>query len=124
MRKHLLVIILALATCFATDAQFVSKTDAATKATSFLHLKSDTQLQLLKSPYETLYFFSIDGGGFVIVSADNRVQPILGYSLHSDFNVDNIPSNLAAWLDSRLSQKEQDELERLLAKSLGIDFPG
>lgn len=100
MRKHLLVITLALATCFAADAQFVSKTDAATKATSFLHLKSDTQLQLLKSPYETLYFFSIDGGGFVIVSADNRVQPILGYSLHSDFNVDNLPSNLAAWLDS------------------------
>lgn len=65
-----------------------------------MNLKSDAQLQLLKSPYETFYLFSIDGDGFVIVSADNRVQPILSYSLHSNFNVENIPSNLAAWLDS------------------------
>ncbi|MBQ1844626.1 MAG: MarR family transcriptional regulator [Desulfovibrio sp.] len=38
--------------------------------------------------------------------------------------VEAVSASLAAWLDSRLSQKEQDELERLLAKSLGIDLPG
>ena len=53
----------------------------------------------MKSPYETFYLFSIDGGGFVIVSADNRVLPILGYSLQSNLDVDNLPANLAAWLD-------------------------
>ena len=100
MRKHLLVITLALLACVAANAQSVSKAVAAARATSFLHLKSDKQLQLLKSPYETLYLFAIDGGGFVIVSADNHIQPILGYSLQSNLNVDNLPTNLAAWLDS------------------------
>ncbi len=65
-----------------------------------MQLKSDSQLQLLKSSYETFYLFSIDGGGFVIVSADNRVQPILGYSLQTNLDVDNLPSNFAAWLES------------------------
>ena len=54
---------------------------------------------MLKSPYETFYLYAVKEGGFVIVSADYRVQPILGYSQHSIFNVENIPSNLAAWLD-------------------------
>ena len=100
MRKHLLIITFALTACIAANAQSVSKDVAAAKATSFLQLKSDSQLQLLKSPYDTLYLFSIDGGGFVIVSADNHVQPILGYSLQSNLNVENLPTNLAAWLDS------------------------
>ena len=99
MHKHLLIITLALLTGIAANAQSVSKSVATSKAVTFLQLKSDTQLQLLNSPYENMYLFSIDGGGFVIVSADNRVQPILGYSLQSNFDVDNIPSNLAAWLE-------------------------
>ena len=35
--------------------------------------------------------------------------------------VEAVSASLAAWLDSRLSQAEQDELERLLAKSLGAE---
>ena len=99
MRKYLLVITLALAACFSANAESVSKTVAARKAATFLQLKSETQLQLLNSSYTTFYLFAIDGGGFVIVSADNRVQPILGYSLRSNLDVDNIPSNMAAWLE-------------------------
>ena len=99
MRKSLLVIILALLASFSANAESVSKTVAAWKAATFLQLKSGTQLQLLKSSYKTFYLFSIDGGGFIIVSADNRVQPILGYSLQSNLDMDNIPSNLKYWLD-------------------------
>ena len=99
MRKYLLVITLALAACFSANAESVSKNVAARKAATFLQLKSETQLQLLNSSYETFYLFAIEGGGFVIVSADNRVQPILGYSLQSILDVDNIPSNLKNWLD-------------------------
>ena len=99
MRKYLLVITLALATSLCVDAETVSKSVAAWKAATFLQLKSGTQLQLLNSSYETFYLFAIEGGGFVIVSADNRVQPILGYSLQSILDVDNIPSNLKNWLD-------------------------
>ena len=38
--------------------------------------------------------------------------------------VEAVSASLAAWLDSRLSQEEQDNLERLLTKSLGIGLPG
>ena len=100
MRKYLLVITLALIVCITAKAQSVSKAVAEAKATSFLQLKSNSQLQLLKSPYETLYLFAIDGGGFVIVSADSRVQPILGYSLQSNLDMGNLPANLADWLES------------------------
>ena len=37
--------------------------------------------------------------------------------------VEAVSAALAAWLDSCLSQQAQDELERLLAKSLGIGLP-
>ena len=94
MRKSLLVIILlVLVSCFSANAETVPATVAARKAAAFLQLKSDSQLKLMKSPYETFYLFDIKGGGFVIVSADNRVQPILGYSLASSIDVDKLPSN-------------------------------
>lgn len=37
-------------------------------------------------------------GGFVIVSTDNRVQPILGYSMENSFVITNIPPNMREWL--------------------------
>ena len=37
--------------------------------------------------------------GFVIIAADDRVEPILGYSTTGRFNLQNIPDNMAAWLD-------------------------
>jgi DNA-binding MarR family transcriptional regulator len=53
-----------------------------------------------------------DGRG-IVVSLTPR-----GRSLMPD--VESVSASLAAWLDSRLSQAEQDELERLLARSLGV----
>ena len=44
------------------------------------------------------------GPGFVIVSGDDAVQPILGYSDVSDFRVDGMPSNLRWWLEIMKSQ--------------------
>ncbi len=100
MRKSLLIITLLVSvSCFVANAESVPATVAARKAAAFLQLKSDSQLKLMKSPYETFYLFDIKGGGFVIVSADYRVQPILGYSLSSSIDVDKLPSNCAAWLD-------------------------
>ena len=37
-------------------------------------------LQYHTLPYGTIYVFSINGGGFILVSADDCVQPVLGYS--------------------------------------------
>ena len=40
----------------------------------------------------SIYVFNIDGGGFVVVSAEERVKPILAYSTKGSFDASNIAS--------------------------------
>ena len=48
-----------------------------------------------------LYAFNInDGNGFVIVSGDDVATPILGYSDKGSFDINNVPCNMKAWLNS------------------------
>ena len=49
---------------------------------------------------DTLFFVFNVGGGFAIVSADDAVTPILGYSPDGHFGPQNIPDNCRAWLQS------------------------
>ena len=45
------------------------------------------------------YVFNADDG-YVIVSGDDRVEPILGYVEHGTFDPDSIPENMRAYLES------------------------
>ncbi|MBQ7419200.1 MAG: C10 family peptidase [Prevotella sp.] len=46
-----------------------------------------------------LYVFNVaNNGGFVIVSNDDIATPILGYADNGNFDPQNIPSNMKAWL--------------------------
>ena len=50
-----------------------------------------------EQPY--YYVFNAgDDGGYVIVSGDDRVEPILGYVDQGSFDPDNIPENMRSWL--------------------------
>ena len=51
-----------------------------------------------------LYAFNMEGGGYVIASADDRTLPVLGYSLTGSFDVDRIPDNMRAWLQGYSEQ--------------------
>ncbi len=44
------------------------------------------------------YVFALQPKGFVIVAADNRVEPILGYSYDNNFEVANMPDHVRSWL--------------------------
>jgi len=47
----------------------------------------------------SLYLFNAsDGNGFVIVSGDDRTEPILGYSDIGTIDTENIPQNMRSWL--------------------------
>ena len=46
-----------------------------------------------------LYVFNNEGGGFMIVSADDCALPLLGYSDSGIFQADNMPPQLKGWLD-------------------------
>ena len=56
---------------------------------------------------EVVYFYVFvteDNSSFVIVSADDRVLPVLGYSQENGFSTENMPDNLKWWLDEYAKQ--------------------
>ncbi len=58
-----------------------------------------SSVNLKSNSVNYFYIFNcINSKGFVIVSADDNVMPILGYSLQSLFLTENLPSNISGWL--------------------------
>ena len=57
---------------------------------------------------EPLYyvFNNSESKGFVIVSADDAVEPILGYSYESSYSIDNPPPAFVAWMNNYKKQIE------------------
>ena len=49
-------------------------------------------------------FNSESNDGFVIISGDDNARPVLGYSLTTSLDVDNLPDNLKQWLDEYNNQ--------------------
>ena len=47
-----------------------------------------------------LYVFNTGSKGFVIVSGDDIITPILAYSNEENFNPDNMPTNVAKWMEA------------------------
>ena len=52
----------------------------------------------MRSQTAAYYIFNVSGG-FVIVSADDCVVPVIGYSTEGVFNVDDMPANIRFFLD-------------------------
>ena len=52
--------------------------------------------RLSQSP--AYYIYNQNQTGFVIISGDDRMDPILGYSLEQEFNKDSLPDNMRFWL--------------------------
>jgi len=54
---------------------------------------------LKESSAPLFYVFNVTGShGFIIISADDIIPPVLAYSSETSFTADNIPPNVAAWL--------------------------
>ena len=78
--KHIIfVIAFTLATLLAS-AKPVSTQTAQQAAATFLHLSPQSLTDL---PLQSMHLFAIQGGGFVLTTADHCVKPIhsSGYSL-------------------------------------------
>ena len=48
----------------------------------------------------SLYVFNIDGGGFVVVSAEEKVKPVLAYSEKGSFDANNVADGFAYTISS------------------------
>ena len=46
-----------------------------------------------------IYIFQLEPNGFIMVSGDDRVQPMLAYSFESSFVMENMPSNVSWMID-------------------------
>ena len=55
----------------------------------------------------TLYVFNNEGGGFLIVSADDDAAPLLGYSDTGSFDADAMPPAMQYWFDCYGAEIEQ-----------------
>lgn len=90
-------------------AEPVTPDQARQAGFAFLHAKGllkSTDSLVLASTYRSMdgnhdcfYVFNHSAEGFVIVSADTRCVPILGYSFNGRFGSQALPSNMEAWLE-------------------------
>ena len=103
MNKTLLIASLLLGLTTLMQAQPVSRETARRAATTFLDANGAKTAQLTDVSAEigfaNLYVFTTDQS-FVILSADSRVQPVLGYSLNGPFVAEDMPNNVLEWLQS------------------------
>ncbi|MDD4821911.1 MAG: thiol protease/hemagglutinin PrtT [Bacteroidales bacterium] len=49
---------------------------------------------------EAFYIYNREGGGFIIVSGDDRITPVLGYSEKGSFPTNSIPEGLQGWMNT------------------------
>lgn len=108
--KRLLFCICAIMTVVIAMAEDVTPAEALKQATQFVQKRIasgqhsrravGTQAQLTQTgKVSGLYVFNVDNnGGFVIVSNDDRTEPVLGYSDSGSFDPANMPENMRAWL--------------------------
>ena len=116
--KSLMLMVFALTVANMTAAN-VDATAAQAKAIQFMNsqagarfMASATNMKLVHTESSSVeagaadfYVFNYDGGGFVIVSGEDRAEEILGYGDHQ-LDMSRIPSNMQWWLNEYKRQIE------------------
>ena len=110
--RRLLLLLCGFLAYQTLNAENVSKSEALKKAQSFMPGKHFVESRSVASvrgevSSDAFYVFNADnGGGYVIVSGDDRTTEILGYSKTGNLDMDRLPENLKWWLDGYARQIE------------------
>ena len=116
MKKHICLFLFSLF-ALTLSAERITRDQALVLAQDFMQGKvmepvhSSTFLAPARGQAynESFYLFNAaDGEGYVIISADNRICPVLGYSDHGNISMDDMPDNMKEWLE--LCKKEIENL--------------
>lgn len=119
MRK-LLPLLLLFVTMIAWAGN-VSQEEALQKAKAFINSRHTTKTQQkmrlaakstqinskITTAVEQEHFYVFNAGqndGYVVISADDRTPAILGYADEGTFDINSIPENMKAWLQSYADQ--------------------
>ena len=106
--KRLIPFLLGVFCCIDAGAERISRDEALALAQDFMQGKVMVPVQASpsKAPVrggannESYYIFNAaDNGGYAIIAADDRVSPVLGFSDQGNINLDNMPENMASWLE-------------------------
>ena len=96
-----MVLAMVLMVTMPLFAERVTPETARKVAATFLNNNGAKSAQLTdltkEAGFTNLYIFNAEQG-FVVMAADDCVQPILGYSLTGRFVAENMPSNVSGWL--------------------------
>lgn len=110
--KRLTVIMAMLAIVFAANAERVSYKDAERAAKAYYYQTvnafratewSDISLTCVVNPNDAnpkynLYIFDVNDDGYIVVSSDDQITPVLAYSFECMFNMNNMSPGQAAYL--------------------------
>jgi hypothetical protein len=101
MKRFTLIVALVLMIAMPTFAERVTSETARKVASTFLNNNGAKSTQLTdlskEAGFPNLFIFNGEDG-FVVMAADDCVQPILGYSLAGKFDAKDMPENLRWWL--------------------------
>lgn len=106
MKKLLFCLLSILLSTGYSGAGPVSEAQALEKARQFMKGKTFVQAQVLKrlngtsdGNREPLFVFNAREGGYVIISGDDRVPDVIGYSNTGSINLNNLPPTMLGWLE-------------------------
>ena len=73
----------------------------STKASGDIRIIWDGESAATKADAQAPAFYVVgrDGGGFVIVSGNDNVRPVLALSYTNRFQVEGMPCNVSAWME-------------------------
>ena len=105
-----LAILLSVGSLFAgpVDQATAQKVGLGFAQTAIMQTAKAETLQLVRAT-DQYYVFNVGASGFVLVSADDRFRPIVGYSDEGSFPVENPSPEMLYYLEN-LSQGRQAAL--------------
>ena len=107
--KRLLLLVSVVILTIAVEASPVSRQEASALAAAFL---KQANVTAVPTTFEHLYVFNGDHG-FVILSTDDCVVPVLGYSFDGVFDI-HMAENTREWLrcyDAAIQEVTESRLE-------------
>ena len=122
MKIRMLMTVMALAIVVGARAGQVGEKQARQKASAFMTGQATTRGEISMTrvylPLQTkstiwsvtdapIYVFNYDGGGYVIVSGDDRTADILGFSENGHIDADRLPVNMRNWLQGYVTKIER-----------------
>lgn len=97
--KRLVLALVILTACVPLQAKPVDPSLLLQAARHVLH-RTDVVDATPASFTDCRLFVGADGKGFVLLSDDDCVRPLLGYSLSNPFRAEEMPAHVAAWIDA------------------------